>query len=111
MQIELSFRDLKSDRYANAIKDTPTRKEPCIEVLLLISPLAAFVSWLIALACEASGVDESLMPLRSKRRLYSLLRIGREALVRRWPVATVTALTRRLRHPDARLRDQSAMTL
>jgi len=78
---------------------------------LRISTLAAFVTLLIALACKACGVDEWLMPFRSKRRLYSLLRVGREPLVRRWPVATVAELTRRLRYPDAQLRDQLAVTL
>ena len=84
MQIEASFRDLKSHRYGQAFEDSLTRKGPRIEVLLLLSALAAFATWLVGMACEASGVDQWLAPFRSKRRLYSVMRLGREALVRRW---------------------------
>jgi hypothetical protein len=36
------------------------------------------------MACEVCGLDQWLTPYRSKRRLYSVMRLGREALVRRW---------------------------
>lgn len=103
MQIKSSFRDLKSHRYGQAFEDSLTRKEPRIAVLLLIHALAAFASWIAGLACEATGLDARLAPYRSNRRLYSILRIGREALVRSWPCGTLASLLDRLRQPAPEL--------
>lgn len=47
MQIELSFRDLKSHRYGQGFEDSLTRKGARIETLLLLSAMAAFASWLV----------------------------------------------------------------
>lgn len=106
MQIELSFRDLKSHRYGQAFEDSLTRKGPRIEVLLLLSTLATFATWLVGMACEASGIDQWLTPFRSKRRLYSVMRLGREALVRRWSNARSSELIDLLRRPSKELLDQ-----
>jgi hypothetical protein len=106
MQIELSFRDLKSHRYGHAFEDSLTRKGERIAVLLLLSTLAAFATWLVGMACEASGIDQWLTPFRSKRRLYSVMRLGREALVRRWSNARLGELIEQLRHPHTELLDQ-----
>lgn len=106
MQIELSFRDLKSHRYGQAFEDSLTRKGPRIEILLLISALAAFATWLVGMACEASGIDHWLAPFRSKRHLYSVLRSGREALVRRWLHVPLDRLLEPLRHPAPTPSDQ-----
>jgi len=100
MQIESSFRDLKSHRYGQGFEDSLTRKGPRIAILLLIHALAAFASWIAGLACEATGLDARLAPYRSNRRLYSIVRIGREALVRRWPCGTLASLLDRLRQPS-----------
>ena len=99
MQVELSLRDLKSHRYGQAFEDSLTRKGPRIKVLLLLSALAAFATWLVGMACEASGIDQWLAPFRSKRRLYSVMRLGREALVRRWLRIPWDRLMEQLRHP------------
>ena len=106
MQIEESFRDLKSHRYGQGFEDSLTRKGARIEVLLLINALAAFASWIVGTTCEATGLDRWLSPRRSKRRLYSILRLGREALVRRWPIGSILQLIGRLRKPSAELLDQ-----
>ena len=106
MQIELSFRDLKSHRYGQAFEDSLTRKGPRIEVLLLLSALAAFATWLVGMACEARGIDQWLTPFRSKRRLYSVMRLGREALVRRWLQIPLSRLIEQLRQPTPALLDQ-----
>ncbi len=106
MQIELSFRDLKSHRYGQAFEDSLTRKGPRIEVLLLLSALAAFATWLVGMACEASGIDQWLAPFRSKRRLYSVMRVGREALVRRWLRIPLDHLIEQIRQPTPALLDQ-----
>lgn len=83
MQIESSFRDLKSHRYGQGFEDNLTRSGTRLQILLLVGTLAAFASWLAGLGCEATGIAQWLMPVRSKRKLYSTLRVGREALVRR----------------------------
>lgn len=106
MQIELSFRDLKSHRYGQGFEDSLTRQGKRIEVLLLLSAMAAFASWLVGMACEAAGIDDWLMPYRSKRRLYSIMRLGREALVRRWSTTRLSELVDQLRHPSPTLLDQ-----
>ena len=58
------------------------------------------------MACEASGIDTWLMPYRSKRRLYSVMRLGREALVRRWPSTRLSELIDQLQRPSPQLLDQ-----
>ncbi len=106
MQIELSFRDLKSHRYGQAFEDSLTRKGPRIEVLLLLSALAAFATWLVGMACEVSGIDQWFTPFRSKRPLYSVMRLGREALVRRWLQIPLGGLIQQIRQPTPALLDQ-----
>jgi hypothetical protein len=97
MQIEMSFRDLKSHRYGQGFEDSLTRSGLRIEILLLVHALASFASWLAGLACDASGISHWLSPIKSKRRLYSILRVGREALVRRWPIEPSWLCLARLR--------------
>lgn len=106
MQIELSFRDLKSHRYGQAFEDSLTRKGARIEALLLLSALSAFATWLVGMACEANGTDQWLNPFRSKRRLYSVMRLGREALVRRWLQIPISHLMEQLSKPTPPLLDQ-----
>lgn len=85
-----------------------TRKGKRIEVLLLLHTMAAFASWLVGMACEAAGIDQWLVPCRSKRRLYSIVRLGREALVRRWSNAKLDELMEQIRKPCPVLLDQMA---
>lgn len=111
MQIESSFRDLKSHRYGQGFEDSLTRKGPRIEILLLLNALAAFASWLVGLACEATGVATWLSPNRSSHRQYSIVRIGREALVRRWPLGTLSDVLERIKQPNRRVPDQPEVTM
>jgi hypothetical protein len=106
MQIELSFRDLKSHRYGQGFEDSLTRSGARIEILLLVNALAAFASWLAGMACEAAGLAHWFWPARSKRKLYSTLRLGREALVRRWPMERTSQWLDRLRVLPATVLDQ-----
>lgn len=46
---------------------------------------------------------------RSKRRLYSVMRLGREALVRRWSSTQLSKLINQLRHPSPQLLDQLSL--
>jgi hypothetical protein len=104
MQIESSFRDLKSHRYGQGFEDSLTRSGKRIEILLLVNALAAFASWIAGLACEALGIEHWLSPVRSRRRLYSILRLGREALVRTWPMQRISTWLDRLKSlPSATL--------
>jgi hypothetical protein len=48
MQIEQSFRDLKSHRYGVGFEDSLTRTCERLAILLLILALATFVAWMIA---------------------------------------------------------------
>lgn len=97
MQIETSFRNLKSHRYGHAFEDSLTRKGHRLAMLLLINALATFVIWLAGLACEATGIDQWLYPAKRRRKLYSTIRVGREALARCWPMEPVWKWLQRLR--------------
>lgn len=97
MQIELSFRDLKSHRYGDGLEDSLTRSGKRLAVLLLVHVLANFASWLAGLACRATGMDHWLTPVRSKRKCYSTMRIGQEALARSWPMEPTCRWLQRLR--------------
>ena len=90
MQIEGSFRDLKSHRFGAAFEDSLTRRGPRLTILLMINTLASFVCWLIGLSSEQTGRDHWLAPARATHKLYSTLRIGREALLRRWPLPPIS---------------------
>ncbi|MCC4603344.1 IS4 family transposase, partial [Xanthomonas campestris pv. parthenii] len=49
-----------------------------------------------------TGIAQWLSPRSSTRKLYSTLRVGREALVRHWPMEPVSRWLERLRTlPDA----------
>ncbi|MFT3755178.1 MAG: IS4 family transposase [Pseudoxanthomonas sp.] len=106
MQIESSFRDLKSHRYGQGFEDNLTRTGARLQILLLVGTLASFASWLAGLGCEATGIAQWLMPVRSKRKLYSTLRVGREALVRSWPMEPVSRWLDRLRSLPIAVLDQ-----
>ncbi len=104
MQIELGFRDLKSHRYGQAFEDSLTRKSERIDILLLLHALAVFAAWLAGMAAESDGYQRRLNPFATNRRLYSLVRLGWEALARRWltrPVQTMLDTLESL-SPEAR---------
>lgn len=81
MQIELSFRDLKSHRHGNAFEDSLTRSSKRIGILLLVHALANFASWLAGMACRAIGLDAWLAPSVRQRRCYSIMRAS---AAKRW---------------------------
>lgn len=74
MQIEQSFRDVKSHRYGCAFEDTLTRTGRRLEMLLLIHMLASLVAWLAG--CMATTADIPAVCLPSLKKRYSLLWIG-----------------------------------
>lgn len=81
MQIEESFRDLKSHRYGMGFEDTQTRTPERLQMLLLIHALAQWVLWVIGLAAITQGLDQFLKPNSSKRQQYSTMRIGKELVL------------------------------
>lgn len=74
MQIEQSFRDLKSHRYGCAFDDTLTRSAQRLEMLLLIHMLAALAAWLVGLTATARAHARVCTSSLLKR--YSVLWIG-----------------------------------
>ena len=73
MQIEASFRDLKSHRYGCGFEDAQTRSARRLEMLLLIHLLATLVAWAKAVSSSAN---------HEYRFRISLLRRGWEQLRR-----------------------------
>lgn len=73
MQIEQSFRDLKSHRYGCAFEDTLTRSAGRLQTLLLIQTLATLTAWLEGLAVAAEIT-------KTRRICYSAVWIGWERL-------------------------------
>jgi hypothetical protein len=74
MQIEQSFRDLKSHRYGCAFDDTLTRCAERLQMLLLIHMLASLAAWLVGAAATANIWARVCTPSLAKH--YSTLWIG-----------------------------------
>lgn len=81
MQIEQSFRDLKSHRYGCAFEDTLTRDPKRLEMLLLIHALASLVAWLEGLTAVTAAPGTTTAT--SGRAFHSVTWIGYERLRRR----------------------------
>lgn len=108
MQIEQAFRDLKSHHHGSSFEDSLTRSGHRLQILLLVHALVNFASWLAGLACQAAGIETWLYPAARKRKLYSTLRVGREALVRAWPIGRLHGVIERLRTLPADVIEQMA---
>lgn len=105
MQIEQSFRDLKSHRYGNAFEDTLTRDPKRLEMLLLIHMLATLAAWIEGLAIMSAALIEQ--PGRAnKRARYSVVWLGLESLRRRSARLSVP-----LSPSSSRLRNELAAAL
>lgn len=74
MQIEQSFRDLKSHRYGCAFDDTLTRCAERLQMLLLIHMLASLAAWLVGAAATANIWARVCTPSLAKH--YSTLWVG-----------------------------------
>ena len=81
MQIEQSFRDLKSHRYGCAFEDTLTRDPQRLEMLLLIHALASLAAWLEGLTVVITTSPKT--KTRAERRVHSITWVGYERLRRR----------------------------
>ncbi|WP_200388677.1 transposase [Thiocapsa imhoffii] len=81
MQIELSFRDMKSQHFGEGLECSASRGTERFTVLVLIASLAAVLLWLIGTAVERAGIHRRLHPGNGKRRVYSRIFLARLLLV------------------------------
>ena len=77
MQIELSFRDMKSEHFGEGLERSASNGTGRFTVLVLIASLAAILLWLIGTAAERAGLHELLRPGSRTRRAYSRLFLAR----------------------------------
>lgn len=78
MEIEESFRDLKSHKYGQGFEDSQSRSALRIEMLLLIHALTTFAAWLVGCAIITEKLDRFIAPNSCRSRKYSAIRIGWE---------------------------------
>jgi hypothetical protein len=73
MQIEQSFRDLKSHRYGCAFEDTLTRDPRRLEILLLIHALATLAAWLegLTVVCATPASVKAVPTTRTHSILWT----------------------------------------
>ncbi len=110
MQIEQSFRDLKSARFGAAFRYSLTRTAERLQILLLIHALATFVAWLAGLSLDPRSYSAYAgMNATRARRHYSPLRLGFEAL-KRGHVGSVRLLWRTLTDPPTSVLTQMVLT-
>ncbi|MEO6850356.1 MAG: IS4 family transposase, partial [Mucilaginibacter sp.] len=77
MQIEESFRDLKSSRYGFGFENAYSQEIRRIEILLLIAMLASFIAWLTGRVAEKLGLHYQFQSNTTKnRRVLSLFFLG-----------------------------------
>ncbi|MCB2264269.1 MAG: transposase, partial [Candidatus Thiosymbion ectosymbiont of Robbea hypermnestra] len=81
MQIEESFRDVKSQHFGEGLECSCSRGVGRFTVLVLIASLANFVLWLLGTAAERGGLERWLHPGNGKRRVYSRLFLARLLVV------------------------------
>jgi hypothetical protein len=81
MQIEESFRDMKSQHFGEGLERSRSNGVGRFTVLVLIASLAAFLLWLLGTAAEHAGLHQRLHPSNGKRRVYSKLFLARLLLV------------------------------
>ncbi len=77
MQIELRFRDMKSEHFGEGLERSASSGAARFSVLVLIASLVAVLLWLIGTAAERLRLHERLRPGSRKRRAYSRLFLAR----------------------------------
>ena len=76
MQIEESFRDLKSPRFGFGMRYSNSKKAERVDILLLIATLATFALWLSGLAAEINNWRAKIQACTRKRRTLSVVFVG-----------------------------------
>lgn len=100
MQIEESFRDMKSQHFGEGLECSRSNGTGRFTVLVLIASLAAFVLWLLGTAAERCGLDRHMHPGNGKRRVYSRLFLARLLLVLESCLHVLDELVSMIRAPD-----------
>lgn len=80
MQIELNFRDDKSQRYGFGWSNSKTLGEKRIAVLCLIAQVATLMLWLVGFECEQQGRHRHYQANTLQRRVLSFLTLGKQML-------------------------------
>lgn len=90
MQIEETFRDLKSPQYGMELRQSRSRCPKRYDVLLLIAMQAEILLWCIGIAARHLGWQKDFQANSIKHRaVLSVVRLGKE--VRRRPKYTLKA--------------------
>lgn len=77
MQIEESFRDLKSSRYGFSFEQSHSKSSKRIEILLLIASLASLIAWFVGYVAEKLNLHWQFQSNSiTKRRVISLFYLG-----------------------------------
>jgi hypothetical protein len=83
MQIEETFRDMKSHRWGLGLRYCRCRSAERLQVLLLVAALATLALWLVGLGARALGVSKHFQANTERRRcVLSTLFVGRQLLLR-----------------------------
>src|SRR5690606_40091519 len=81
MQIELTFRDLKSHRFGWGVEDAGCRSTKRVAVQLMLVAVASLVVMLVGIAAEAKGLQKQFQANTiRKRRVLSLVALGRAVI-------------------------------
>ena len=81
MQIEESFRDLKSSQYGLGFEHAYSRKKERIQLLLMVGMLIVFIAWLTGLAAEKNKLQFQFQSNSTKdRRVLSLFYLGLQVI-------------------------------
>jgi hypothetical protein len=81
MQIELTFRDLKSRQFGWGFADSRCRSPARVAVQIMLAALASLVSMLVGIAAEQAGLHRRFQANTTKRRrVLSLVYLGREVI-------------------------------
>lgn len=84
MEIEESFRDLKSSRFGFGFENSYSKKINRIEILLLVAMLASLVAWLTGLVSEKRNIHYNFQSNTTKnRRVLSLFFLGCQVIKRK----------------------------
>lgn len=81
MQIELTFRDMKSHRFGWGFEDARCRSTTRVAVQLMLVAVASLVVMLVGIAAEAAGLQKQFQANTiRKRRVLSLVALGRAVI-------------------------------
>jgi len=87
MQIEESFRDLKSHRYGFAFRGNRCENSNRLQVLLLIAALAHFMTWLMGLYAERNNLHRKMQAnTETARRVLSVCTVGLNVFRKQWRI-------------------------